>query len=196
MSTSAKLPSAKPSGAQTRVSRSHATSPQAAFVVRKSHIQGSGAFAINRLKRGQKLGEYTGALVSDDEAAERYDDAQMERHHTFLFSIGPDLSIDGGDGGNDTRFINHSCAPNCEFRQVGKRVFIHTLRTIAVGEELFCDYAYELEGNISRKTLAHYKCLCGTPSCRGTILNLSAAQRRKLAPKKRRASKTSKAAAQ
>jgi uncharacterized protein len=185
-----------PAGASKGGARAAATSHQSAFVVRKSRIQGSGAFAKIPLKRGQKLGEYTGALVSDEEAGERYDDAQMERHHTFLFSVGPDLSIDGGDGGNDTRFINHSCAPNCEFRQVGKRVFIHALRKIAVGEELFCDYAYELEGTISRKTFAHYKCLCGAATCRGTILNLSAAQRRRLVPKPRTAAKKAKLTAQ
>ena len=49
----------------------------------------------------------------EDEANRRYDDDAMSRHHTFLFTVDDDRVIDGAAGGNESRFINHSCAPNC-----------------------------------------------------------------------------------
>lgn len=156
------------------------------FIVKQSRIQGQGAFATGAIAAEVCLTEYSGVRVSDEEAGRRYDDETMNRHHTFLFSIGPNISIDGRDGGNDSRFINHSCEPNCEAQQDGDRVYIYTLRAIKAGEELFYDYAYELPGVLDAKTRAHYKCLCGTPSCRGTILNLSAKQKKAaLAAKKK-----------
>ena len=42
--------------------------------------------------------------------------------------------IDGGRRGNDARWINHACSPNCEAYEEEGRVFIHALRPIARGE--------------------------------------------------------------
>src|SRR5687768_10679939 len=84
------------------------------FVLRRSAIQGRGAFAIRPVRKGTRIIEYTGERISHDEADRRYDDAGMGRHHTFLFSVDRKTVIDAAVGGNDARFINHSCAPNCE----------------------------------------------------------------------------------
>ena len=78
--------------------------------------------------------------------------------------------IDGGVQGNSARWINHSCAPNCEAQQVGSRVFIDALRDIAPGEELFFDYALELDARYTAKLKRDYACRCGAPHCRGTLL--------------------------
>jgi hypothetical protein len=79
--------------------------------------------------------------------------------------------IDGGQGGNSSRWINHSCAPNCEAEEdARKRVFIHALRDIAAGEELFFDYGLVVDGRYTAKLKAEYACHCGSPNCRGTML--------------------------
>jgi hypothetical protein len=78
--------------------------------------------------------------------------------------------IDGGVQGNSARWINHSCEPNCEATQEGERVFIHALRDIAAGEELFYDYGLVIDEPITPQLRADYPCWCGHATCRGTLL--------------------------
>ena len=94
------------------------------FVLRRSPIQGRGAFATRPIKRGTRIIEYTGERISPEEADRRYDDGGMGRHHTFLFSVDSKVCIDAAVNGNDARFINHSCAPNCEAVDERKRIYI------------------------------------------------------------------------
>lgn len=68
----------------------------------------------------------------------------------MFFEVSADLVIDGGVGGNASRFINHSCEPNCVVEIAGNRVHIHAAREIAPGEELTFDYAYEWEARYRR----------------------------------------------
>jgi SET domain-containing protein len=44
------------------------------------------------------------------------------RHHTFLFAIDDDVVIDAAVGGNEARWINHSCDPNCDAVVEDKRI--------------------------------------------------------------------------
>jgi hypothetical protein len=79
--------------------------------------------------------------------------------------------IDGAVGGNESRFINHSCAPNCQAVSEGQRVFIEALTTIEPGTELVYDYAYaRTPENDNPESEALYACRCGAPTCRGSIL--------------------------
>jgi len=149
------------------------------FVLRSSAIQGRGAFATRPIRRGTRIIEYTGEVISHDEADKRYDDGTMGRHHTFLFSVSSRKVIDAAVGGNDARFINHSCAPNCEAVDEKSRIYIEAIRDIAPGEELTYDYAYERDGSEDEAWEKVYMCKCGAPTCRGTIL----------APKKQRGKK-------
>ncbi|HEY2979657.1 MAG TPA: hypothetical protein VGJ22_00630, partial [Anaerolineales bacterium] len=66
-------------------------------------------------------------------------------------------------------------------------VYIEALRSIEVGEELTYDYNLQFEGKIDPKTRARYACLCGTASCRGTMLEARPARRKKSARKAPRA---------
>jgi hypothetical protein len=141
-----------------------------AWVVRKSPIQGRGVFAARRIRKGERILEYTGERIGHVEAGRRYDDETMERHHTYLFAVDADTCIDGGRIGNEARYINHGCDPNCEARNIRKRIFIHALRAVEAGEELFYDYAYELEGPITMADVKRYACCCGSDICRGTLL--------------------------
>jgi SET domain-containing protein len=78
--------------------------------------------------------------------------------------------IDAKHGGNSSRWINHSCKPNCEADEEGGRVFIKALRNILAGEELFYDYGLIIDAKYTKKLLAEYPCWCGAKSCRGTLL--------------------------
>ncbi|HEX6965695.1 MAG TPA: SET domain-containing protein-lysine N-methyltransferase [Gemmatimonadaceae bacterium] len=146
------------------------------FELRKSPIQGTGAFATRRIRKGTRIIEYTGERISNDEADKRYDDTKMKRHHTFLFSLDDGTCIDAAVNGNEARYINHSCDPNCQAVIVRKHIYIEAVRTIQPGEELCYDYAYERTGDSDEATERMYVCRCGAPNCRGTIL----------APKKRK----------
>jgi uncharacterized protein len=147
-----------------------ATLKEQPFTLRKSAIQGTGAFATRTIRRGQRIVEYTGEHIDNDEADRRYDDEKMKRHHTFLFIVDDDEIIDGAVNGNDSRFINHSCDPNAEAVIEGKRIFIYALRTIRPGDEILYDYQYERTDDHTEADEKFYKCLCGAPNCRGSIL--------------------------
>jgi uncharacterized protein len=163
------------------------------FEVRKSPIQGRGGFATRPIRKGARIVEYVGERISHEEGDKRYDDAKMKRHHTFLFVVNSKILVDAGVGGNDARFINHSCDPNCEVVIEDKRIFIDAVRPIKEGEELFYDYSYDRED--AEGDDARYPCYCGADNCRGTILAPEKKKRspakkgtkRKSAKKKRRA---------
>ncbi len=139
-------------------------------VVRRSRIQGRGVFATRDIAEGEAIIEYTGALITHVEADAQCDDEGMRRHHTFLFAVDDRYVIDGGRGGNEARFINHSCDPNCESVIVRRRVFIHALRPIAAGEELLYDYWYVTDDAYTLDDLRRiYPCRCRAANCRGTL---------------------------
>jgi hypothetical protein len=139
-------------------------------VVRRSRIQGRGVFAARAFASGEAIIEYTGALLSSAEADAQCDDEAMRRHHTFLFAVDDRYVIDGGRGGNESRFINHSCDPNCESLIARRRVFIHAIRDIAAGDELLYDYWYVTDEAYTIDDLRRiYPCRCRAPICRGTL---------------------------
>lgn len=152
------------------------------FIVRRSKIQGKGAFAVRKIRKGTRIIEYAGKRIHPDDEATYYDEDAMDRHHTFLFGVDKKTTIDGGQEGNEARFINHSCDPNCEALIENKRVYIFAKRTIYPGEELGYDYHFEVDGPITRKLISFYPCRCGTEKCRGTILILPR-NKRHLIPK-------------
>jgi len=75
-------------------------------------------------------------------------------------------------GGNEARWINHCCDPNCESLEEKSRIFIYALRDIEPGEELSYDYALEIDEPITEKSKKYYECHCGSSNCRGTMLEL------------------------
>jgi len=138
--------------------------------VRRSRIQGRGVFATRAIAEGERVVEYTGLLITNEEADALTDDESMRRHHTFLFGVDDEWTIDGARGGNEARYINHSCEPNCESVVSRRRVFIHALRDIQAGEELLYDYWYSTDENYTLEDLRRiYPCRCRALSCRGTL---------------------------
>lgn len=149
-----------------------AGSRQLAFSIRSSKIQGKGAFATRRIKKGERIIEYLGECIDEAESDVRYPDTEMGRHHTFLFSIGDGTRVlDAGPLEWPAKYINHSCDPNCEaVEEEDGRVFISALRTIEPGTELAYDYAYERTPEHTAEDEKLYVCRCGSPKCRGTIM--------------------------
>jgi uncharacterized protein len=183
-----------PASSKKTPSRGKSSTPSQqaqAFELRRSSIQGRGAFALRPIPEGERIIEYLGERITQAQADERYDDSAMSRHHTFLFSVDDDTVIDAGREGNDARFINHSCDPNCQAVLEDARIFIEALRDIAVGEELGYDYAYERTEDMGPEEEALYLCRCGAANCRGTIL---APPKKKPAAKKASRQKTKKKA--
>jgi len=139
--------------------------------VRRSGIQGRGVFAGRNIPGGTRIIEYTGKRISHEEAdAQCGDDDPSRQHHTFLFAVDDEVCIDARRGGNEARFINHSCDPNCEVVIEKGRVFIHALRDIAQGEEILYDYWYTTDESYTMGDLRRiYPCRCGAAKCRGTL---------------------------
>lgn len=144
--------------------------PNPYFELRRSPIQGIGAFALRPIRKGTRIIEYCGQRISWRTADRRYEDERMGRHHTFLFTVDDRIVIDGAVQGNDARFINHSCDGNCEAVTDRKRIFIEARRHIRAGEELLYDYQYERTADHTEEDERFYACRCGAATCRGTIL--------------------------
>ena len=141
------------------------------YVVRRSRIHGNGVYAARRIRKGTRIVEYLGDRISHAQADARYEAKGQDDGHTFLFVAGDNVVIDAGVGGNEARFINHSCDPNCETVIEDERVFIEAIRTIRPGEELGYQYGLTWESTDDPDELANYACRCGAAKCRGTMLD-------------------------
>jgi SET domain-containing protein len=153
--------------------------------VRNSKIHGKGVFAARDIPNGTRIAEYVGERLSHAEADARYADNPIEDNHTFLFIVDRRTVIDATKGGNDSRFINHSCDGNCESVIDNRRVFIETTRDIEKGEELGYDYEIGRDKDDPPNVDEIFACRCGSPKCRGTMLWPP----KRPAPRRRRASK-------
>lgn len=140
------------------------------FEVRHSPIHGYGVFAARRIRKGTTIVEYLGDRVSHAQADERYKDKSVDDNHTFLFTVDARTVIDAGVGGNEARYINHACDPNCESATENRRVFIRAIRTIQPGEELSYDYLIQRDSDDAPNIDEVYACRCGARSCRGSML--------------------------
>src|SRR6185436_5151030 len=135
--------------------------------VRESGVHGRGVYAAQFIPEGARIIEYTGERVSWEAAPDDHDNP-----HTFIFGLENGDVINPEVGGNDARWINHSCDPNCEAIEEDDRIFIYAMRDIYPGEELFYDYALIIDDPITPATMKEHACHCGSKDCRGTMLDL------------------------
>jgi uncharacterized protein len=140
-------------------------------VTRNSKIHGRGVYATRTIAKGARIIEYLGERITHAEADRRYERKGDDDGHTFLFIASRRTVIDAGVNGNEARYINHSCAPNCETVIENGRVFIEAIRRIKAGEELGYDYQLTWESTDDPVELALYACRCGAKRCRGTMLD-------------------------
>jgi uncharacterized protein len=141
--------------------------PSPLLKVRKSGVHGRGVFATKTIRKGARIIEYTGRRISWKSVP-----PESDEQCTYYFGLdnGKEV-IDPAVGGNEARWINHSCDPNCEaIENEQERVFIHALRSLRPGEELFYDYELVIDAPRTREVEEEAKCFCGSARCRGTML--------------------------
>lgn len=127
--------------------------------VKNSGIHGRGVFALQDIKKGEKIIEYEGERISKEESERRATEYE-KKGCVWIFELDKDTDIDGYVHGNEARFINHSCHPNCESINEETCIGIYALRKIRKGEELTYDYGY---------TDKDHPCHCGSNQCPGYI---------------------------
>ena len=138
--------------------------------VRISGVHGKGVFALQPIAEGECIIEYKGQRITWPDALRRHPHNPAEPNHTFYFHIDDQHVIDANVAGNAARWINHACAPNCQADEVEGRVFIHALRDLRSGEELFYDYGLIIDERYTQKLKREYECRCGSSNCRRTML--------------------------
>lgn len=119
---------------------------------------------------GERVIEYVGERISMAEAIARHPHDAAQPEHTFYFHLDDGQVIDALQGGNEARWINHSCRPNCVPDEVKGRIFIVTRRAVFKGEELSFDYGLVSDEPVSDALKQRYVCRCGAKKCRGTML--------------------------
>jgi SET domain-containing protein len=138
--------------------------------VKQSGVHGKGVFATAMIATGERIIEYKGEVISWPEALRRHPHDPSQPNHTFYFHVDDETVIDGNVDGNESRWINHACTPNCEAEEVDGRIFIDAIRNIKAGEELFFDYRLVIDERYTPKLKKAYECRCGFANCRHTML--------------------------
>jgi SET domain-containing protein len=124
-----------------------------------SRIDGLGLFAAQDIPKGTRIIQYIGEKISSRERARR-----LAAGNVYIFHLTYRYAIDGQTLDNTARYINHSCAPNCEVEKTSDTIWIVALRDIAAGEELSYNYGYDASN------YQENPCNCGAPNCCGYIL--------------------------
>ena len=130
--------------------------------------KGFGLFTCEDLKAGTLVMEYVGEIVTQEQMNERARKYSTQgQPHFYFMTLRPNQIIDATCKGNLSRFMNHSCAPNCETQKwiVGGKIKIglFTLKSVKAGIELTFDYKFVRFGKEPQK------CLCGEANCTGFI---------------------------
>ena len=133
--------------------------PSPVIIIKPSPIHGAGGFARENILRSTRVIEYIGAKIDKRESLR-----QCEQNNEFIFCLDPQWDLDGNIPTNPARFLNHSCAPNCEAILDAGRIWIVASRDIAVGEEITFNYGFDLED------YKDHPCRCGTSACAGDIV--------------------------
>jgi len=140
--------------------------PAGRIEVRESGVHGRGMYATKPIPKGARIIEYTGKRILWENVPDDLADP-----HTSLFGLDNGIEvIDPTTGGNEARWINHSCDPNCEAIEENGRIFIYALHNLRPSEELFYDYALQVDEPVTREVAEESRCFCGTSRCRGTML--------------------------
>ena len=133
------------------------------YKIKKSKIDKNGLYANCNIKRGTRIIEYKGKLVTvkNSEKDPKFDNSKA----IYLFGINKKYDLDGNFSFNTARLINHSCEPNCEVFGEGLKVWIFAMKNIKKGEELSYDYGFSFDQDYK-----NYPCNCGSKNCAGYII--------------------------
>lgn len=141
-------------------------------MIRSSAIHAAGCYTTTAIRKGARVAEYTGHMMTKDQADQHYEDSPI----TYLFGLGDGSMVI--DGHAMAMFINHSCDANCETDEEDGHVWIRAVRNIAPGEEITYDYCLYDGGDDEAI------CNCGAEKCRGTMYSPKEMRSRKAAASK------------
>ena len=133
------------------------------YKIKKSKIDKNGLYAVRDIRKGTKIIEYKGKLISvrQSEIDPKFDNGKA----IYLFKINKKYDLDGDFKFNTARLINHSCDPNCEVFGSGLKVWVYAMKNIKKGDELSYDYGFSYDDDYK-----NYPCKCGTNKCVGYIV--------------------------
>jgi SET domain-containing protein len=124
---------------------------------------------VEPIEKEQYFIEYVGNRINKEESEKRAW-KQFEEHEkngaaaVYIFNLTKKWDLDGNVEWNPARLINHSCDPNSEAIQDGKRIFLQALRDIEVDEEITFDYGFDVD------CYEDHPCRCGSDKCIGYIV--------------------------
>lgn len=124
-----------------------------------SLIAGRGLFARTDICAGARVIEYLGERITKDESLRR-----CEAGNPYIFALDEEFDLDGAVEWNPARFVNHSCAPNCETEDDEGRIWVVALRDIRAGEELTYNYNFDLA------EFREHRCECRAENCVGYMV--------------------------
>ena len=133
------------------------------YKVKKSKIDNLGLYASKNIKKGSKIIEYKGKVITRREAEEntKYDNDKA----IYLFNLNKRYDLDGDFKFNTARLINHSCNPNCEVAGSGLKVWVYAIKDIKENEELTYDYGFSFDEDYKQ-----FPCKCRSKNCVGYIV--------------------------
>lgn len=142
------------------------------YEVRESSIHNTGIFAAADIPPDTRIVEYVGEKITKKESMRRGIELMEKAKETgdaavYIFTLNKRYDLDGAEGDNPARYINHSCDPNCDAFIERGRIFIYSKKAIKKGDELTYNYGFELD------TWEDHPCLCGTDRCVGFIVDES-----------------------
>ena len=133
------------------------------YKIKKSKIDKNGLYANRDIKKGTRIIEYKGKIISVKKSEEnpKFDNGKA----IYLFNINKRYDLDGDFKFNTARLINHSCNPNCEVLGVGLKVWVYAMKNIKKGDELSYDYGFSFDEDFRK-----YPCKCRSKNCAGFIV--------------------------
>ena len=133
------------------------------YKIKKSKIDKNGLYASCNIKKGTKIIEYKGKIISvkKSETDPKFDNEKA----IYLFNINKRFDLDGDFKFNIARLINHSCNPNCEVFGKGLKVWVYAMKDIRKGDELSYDYGFSYDENFKQ-----FPCNCRSKNCVGYIV--------------------------
>lgn len=136
-----------------------------------SPVHGKGVFAKKAIPKGTRIIEYKGKRILKEQLPQDQENGLTSL--VYVMRLDDVTAIDGEREGNDARFFNHSCLPNCEVYFFDNIPYIYAMEDIIEGQELFFDY--KLGSSINRRLSLREKkqlhpCNCGSANCRKTLI--------------------------
>ena len=133
------------------------------YKVKKSKIDKKGLYATCDIKKGTRIIEYKGKIISvkESELNPKFDNGKA----IYLFNLNKRYDLDGDFKFNIARLINHSCNPNCEVFGEGLKIWVYAMKNIKKGEEFSYDYGFSFD-----EDFREYPCKCGFKKCAGYIV--------------------------